>query len=96
MKIVYFVTNGVATPEDHKKATELRDQGNKVFFSNGSVKTGFQDSCDAVVIGGEFKHVKEWAESKGIKIIEEEKPVDRKRVGRKPKLDAAEEVEDNG
>jgi len=79
MKIIYFVNNGRASDEDVLKARHLRDQGNKVYFSNGSCTYGFQDSCDAVVLAGDFTHVKSWAESTGIKIIEdkqesEEKP----------------------
>lgn len=69
MKIIYFVKNGVTTPEDLAGRLKLQGEGHKVYFSNGSIPWGFEDSCDAVYLAGEFGHVRSWCLSKGIVII---------------------------
>ena len=71
MKILYFLVNGYETEESIKECLKLRAEGNKVLVSNGSIISGFEDSCDAIILGGDFPHVKAWAESKGIKILAE-------------------------
>lgn len=69
MKAIYFLNNGIATPEDVKRKEELRTQGYKVIFSNGNAERGFEDSCNAVYLAGDFPLVKSWAEGKGITIM---------------------------
>ena len=69
MKAIYFLNNGIATPEDVKRKKELRMQGYKVIFSNGNAERGFEDSCEAIYLAGDFPLIKTWAESKGITII---------------------------
>lgn len=97
MKIIYFVSNGTMGEQDHSSVVKLRGEGNKVILANGSPTTGFKDSCDAVVISGDFPHIREWAESDGIEIIdmkpavtdesssETETEAPKPRRGRKPK-----------
>lgn len=72
MKIIYFVQNGRVSSDDILNRERLRSNGNKVFFSNGSVPYGFEDSCDAVYLAGNFPNVEAWANSKGIKVIKPE------------------------
>ena len=69
MKAIYFLKYGIASPEDVKRKEELRTQGYKVIFSNGNVERGFEDSCNAVYLAGDFPLVKAWAEGKGVAIL---------------------------
>lgn len=70
MKIIYFVSNGTMDEQDHASVVKLRGEGNKVILANGSPTIGFKDSCDAVVMSADFPHIREWAESEGINIID--------------------------
>lgn len=98
MKIIYFVSNGTMGEQDHSSVVKLRGEGNKVILANGSPTTGFKDSCDAIVMSTEFPHIREWAESEGIKIIDmnhsvtdessSETETPKPRRGRKPKAEA--------
>lgn len=67
-KIIYYLKNGRTTVDDVTRKAKMELTGDKVIFSNGSV-SGFQDSCDAVVLGGDFPLIEQWAKSKGIEII---------------------------
>lgn len=67
-KIIYYLKNGRTTVDDVTRKAKMELTGDKVVFSNGSV-SGFQDSCDAVVLGGDFPLIEQWAKSKGIEII---------------------------
>jgi hypothetical protein len=91
MKVVYFLTNGIASGDDISKRNELRQSGYKVSFSNGSLVNGFEDSCDAVVLSGDFPHIAKWAESKGVDILVEKKEPEpdpeKPKRGRKPKTE---------
>ena len=66
MKIVFFVENGVPTVDDFTAKSIIAKEGNKVYFSNGSIPRGFEDSCDRVVMSKEFSHIVKWCEVKGI------------------------------
>lgn len=72
MKLIYFATNGRVTNEDRVKAFDLESSGYKIYFSNGSVTYGFQDSCDAVYLSADFPHIESWAVSKGVKVMKPE------------------------
>lgn len=88
MKIIMFLDKGIATIGDIEVQMKLRSEGHKVSMSNGSVTKGFQDSCDAIVMCGDFPHIKEWAELKGVKVLGEEKKEEeapKPKRGRKPK-----------
>ena len=91
MKAIYFLKNGIATPEDVKRKEELRTQGYKVIFSNGNAERGFEDSCNAVYLAGDFPLVKEWAESKGIAIIGDVKAKQPEVVAVEPEQEEQEE-----
>tara|TARA_R110000782_G_scaffold141550_2_gene234279 strand:+ start:402 stop:893 length:492 start_codon:yes stop_codon:yes gene_type:complete len=66
MKIIFFVPNGI-TNEAHVLYRLKQEQvGNKVMFSNGSFKYGFEDSCDKIVLAVENKHIELWASTSGI------------------------------
>lgn len=84
-KIVYFVSNGVPTPDDLVLKSILTKEGHKVSFSNGNVPWGFEDSCGKVVMSQEFKHVRDWCDRAGIDCVLFDKAVD---------IDDAEIVED--
>lgn len=96
MKIIFFVENGRPSVEDFTSKATLESGGSKVFFSNGSMLWGFEDSCDAVVLSGDFPHIEKWAESKGIDILvekkEEAKP--KPKQARKPKAKPEDEPAD--
>lgn len=72
MKIVYFVVNGKPTLQDRAKVEKYRSDQNKVIYSNGSVPYGFEDSCDAVFLSGNFPLIEKWALSKGIQVLKPE------------------------
>jgi hypothetical protein len=69
MKIIYFVSNGKVTLEDRAWVERKRLERNNVTFSNGSVPYGFEDSCDAIFLAGNFPLIEKWAVSKGIEIM---------------------------
>lgn len=95
MKVIYFLTNGIASSDDIVKRNDLRQEGHKVSFSNGSLVNGFEDSCDAVVLSGKFPHIEKWAESKDVEILtvspepesEPEPEPEKPKRGRKPKTE---------
>jgi hypothetical protein len=69
MKIIYFVTNGRPTLEDRGAVEKLRTEQHKAYIANGSVPYGFEDSCDAIFLAGNFPLIEKWAVSKGIEIM---------------------------
>lgn len=76
MKITYFVKNGRTTRDDATKKHDLEQEYNaKVYFANGSVEYGFEDSCQAVYLSADFPHIEKWAIGKGIEVIKPSKPV---------------------
>jgi hypothetical protein len=69
MKIIYFVSNGKVTLEDRAWVERKRLERNNVTFSNGSAPYGFEDSCDAIFLAGNFPLIEKWAVAKGIEIM---------------------------
>lgn len=102
MKLIYFVLNGIATPDDKAERERLRLKGYQVRFSNASILKGFQDSCDAVYLSCDAPHVEKWAASNDIKVMkpvvaEEPEPVKPKpaaKRGPKPKPSVDEKESD--
>lgn len=66
MKIIFFVQNGMTTDEHVLYRLKQEQVGNRVIFSNGSFKYGFEDSCDKIVLACENKKIELWAATSGI------------------------------
>lgn len=69
MKVIVFVKNGRPCADDMVVRESLRAKSHKAYFSNGSIKHGFEDSCDAVYLTDDFPHIEKWAVSKGIEVM---------------------------
>lgn len=74
-KALIFVDRFVST-DDFQEKQKMQDQGYIVNIVDGNFTKGFEDSCDTVVLCGDFPHVASWAESKGVEIV---------KAGAKPK-----------
>lgn len=86
MKIIYFLDNGKAEAKDHAAIADLRAKGHKVTFSNGTSTEGFKDSCDAVILAGDFPHIEKWAVKSDIEImVKVEQEPEKPKRGPKPK-----------
>ncbi len=73
-RLIYFLKNGKSTEQDDKHKDKLTTEGWKVFYSNGSFAEGFEDSCEAVALAGDFPHIEEWAKDNKIKVVSLEDP----------------------
>jgi len=68
MKKLLFIDKGVVTGEHFAYQHNETQKGNHVLFCNGSLKSGFEDNCDVVVMDCVNERVTSWAESKFIDI----------------------------
>ena len=67
MKILYFAKNNQIT-EAVQYQSEQKQVGNRVVIGNASAKSGFEDSCDKVVLAAKSQPILDWAESIGITV----------------------------
>ncbi len=76
----------------------IKDDGYITTIADGNFKKGFQDSCQAVYLNGDFPHVKEWAESSGIDILSFDKEAGKPKIieseeEKEPKKTESEKIE---
>jgi len=67
-KAIFFVDK-VVDSKGFSELQNLKSQGYITTTADGNFTKGFEDTCDAVFLCKEFKHVREWAESKGIEVL---------------------------
>ena len=68
MKAILFVQNGLTTPEHLVTKFEYSSKGHQLILSNGSTISGFEDSCDKIIMDCENARIIAWAEKKGIPV----------------------------
>lgn len=67
-KIIIFLKDGKTTKADITKKVELSVAGHSVIFSNGSFKSGFQDTCDAIIMSCKNDTIVKWAKENFIDV----------------------------
>lgn len=69
-KKLLFIEHGLVEGRHFQYQHDEKLEGNSVLFLNGSVKQGFEDSCDFVVMDCENDRIHSWATSKGIPVVD--------------------------
>lgn len=72
-KVLIFVDK-VIKETDFAIKQKLQAEGYVAIVADGNFKKGFEDSCTAVAILGDFPHIKDWAESSGIEVLNFDAP----------------------
>lgn len=68
MKALLFSTNGITTKEHLVAQFEYKNNGDQLILCNGSLISGFETSCDLILMDCKNPRIDSWAESAGIPI----------------------------